>query len=778
MTRAGRCGLLVLGFLVVAGSEAWADPPKVNDASPFGARRGEPAEVTLTGTGLAANPRLIASFPFQVEALPPERSKPEGWAFRLTVPAGVPIGVYPIRVQTDEGVSNPLLFAVGQLAQVAEVEANDGFETAQALAATPVVVEGRTAGNDVDQFRFAGKKGQKIVVDAQCARIGSVLDPSIRLTQATPSRRFIAAADDTPGLLTDARLIVELPEDGDYVVEISDSRYAGGGRPVYRLLVGEIPIAEEVYPLGGRDGETVGFELRGGTSPEPRAAVARLEPMPLAEVAWPRFAGGASGIDVESIRPLVVSRVPEIREPTDPAAPPIRVAAPAVLNGRIDPPGDEDRFVVATKPGAKLRVRVEAASLGSSLDAVLQVLNPKGAAIAQGDDQSIAGAMRAGAAVNTINPDPALAVDVPADADEVTLVLRDMEKRGGVGFPYRIVVEPASPNFGLALDASEANVPRGGTRVVGVTLTREGYDGPVSLTVQDPPAGLTFRPGSVAAGQAIGKLSLSAAADATFAMADLKIVGEGQGPDGPIRRVASRRDVFAQQEYLATNALERETLATAPAQPSVVTLDAPAGPIEAIHGQPVTIPVTIARTPGADAAMDLSALPPAPGFTAAVVKVAEKAADAPFVVAVAAEAALGTTTLGLSAKGKFGEVERTIEAPAVTLQVVRPIDLTLETPAVEAAPGATVEIKGKVVRKGAFKEPVVVKLDGLPAGLKAEPVTVAPEATDFVVKAVADADAKPAEAAATVAAAFQIDKKDYAFPPAPLAAKIVAAPPK
>ncbi|MDG3003800.1 hypothetical protein [Paludisphaera mucosa] len=776
MNRPRRCALLASGFLVAA-TAATAAPPKLSDAAPFGVRRGEAAEVTLTGTDLGANPRLIAPFPFQVEALPPERSKPEAWAFKIVVPATVAVGAYPIRVQTDDGVSSPLLFAVGQLPQVAEVEENSRFEAPQALAATPVDVEGRVAGNDVDFYKFAGKKGQRIVVDAQCARVGSGIDPSIKLSQATPTRRFMAAADDTPGLLTDARLTTELPEDGDYVVELSDSRYAGGGRPIYRLLIGEIPIADEVYPLGGRAGETDGFELRGGTSAEIRTAVARLVPLPNTAIHPPLFAG-ANGLDVESLRPLVVSDAPEIREPADPAAAPVRVAAPVVLNGRIDTPGDEDRFVVATKPGAKLKIRVDAGRLGSSLDGVLQVLNAKGAAIANADDQSTPGPMKNGVAVKMIDPDPALTVDVPADVDEITLVLRDLEKRGGVGFPYRIVVEPAAPGFEIALDASESNVPRGGSAVVAVTLDRKGYDGPVTLSVLDPPAGLTFRPGSIAAGQAIGRISLAAAGDAAFAVADLKIVGEAAGPAGPIRRIASRRDVFAQQDYLATNVREREALATAPTLPGLVTLDAPAGPIEAVHGQPATIPVKIARTAGADAAMDLTALTLPAGFTAAVVKVAEKADQAALVVAVGADAALGATTIGFNAKGKFAPGERTIDAPVVALNVVRPIELTLEKPAYEAAPGATVELKGKVVRKGAFKDPVVVKLDGLPAGLKAEPTTVAPEATDFVVKVVADADAKPAEAAAKALAAFQIDKKDYAFPPAPVAFKIVAAQPK
>jgi hypothetical protein len=153
----------------------------------------------------------------------------------LTADPATTVGVYVVRVRTDDGISNPFLLAVGQVPQVAEAEDNSTFEAAQAVP-SPAVVEGQAAGNDVDYFKFPGKKGLRIVVDAQCARIGSGVDPQIRLT--TAARAFVAAADDTAGLLTDARLTAVLPEDTDYVVELSDSRYQGGGRPVYRLLIG------------------------------------------------------------------------------------------------------------------------------------------------------------------------------------------------------------------------------------------------------------------------------------------------------------------------------------------------------------------------------------------------------------------------------------------------------------------------------------------------------------------------------------------------------------
>src|SRR5207302_808999 len=117
--------------------------------------------------------------------------------------------------------------------------------------------------------------------------------------------------------------------------------------------------------------------------------------------------------------------------------------------------------------------------------------------------------------------------------------------------------------------------------------------------------------------------------------------------------------------------------------------------------------------------------------------------------------------------------EHTLTLPAVTLNVVRPVALELAAPGVEVKAGASVELKGKVVRKGTFKEPITIKLSGLPAGLKADPVAVAADQSEFTAKIIAEPTAAAATAAANVAPAFQINKKDYLTPPVPLAVKVV-----
>ncbi|WP_422930415.1 hypothetical protein [Singulisphaera sp. PoT] len=759
---------------------ASADAPKITGTVPLGVPKGVATDVTIQGTNLGNNPRLIAPFEFQVDPNPAAKNDAASWTFKLTAKPGTPLGTYPIRVWTNDGLSNPFLFTVGQLPQVAEKEDNSTFETAQVIP-TPAVIEGQAAGNDVDYFKFAGKKGQTIVIDAQCARIGSGVDPSIRLT--TADRRFVASADDTLGLITDARLTATLPDDTDYVIELSDSSYQGGGRPVYRLLVGSIPVADEVFPIGGREGETVGFELRGGSLGGLRVGAVTLSATADSDVTRLRLTnamvGGPVGdpsLEIESLPPLEVSPYPEVRETIDPRSPIVRAAAPVVFNGRIDPAGDEDRFNLAVTPGQVLMIEVMAAENGSALDGVLQVLGPNQAVLGTADDTTIAElGGRKGKGAGLVSPDPSLAFTVPAGVTEITLALKDLENRGGTAYPYRISVEPVKPTFELLLNEPEATVPRKGSALVGVTVRRlNGYAGPIQLSVANPPAGLTFRPGTIAAGQNVGVLSLSSAADAAFPLSKLDVVGKGPGTP-EIVVSAIKHVAFAKQGELPTNTLTQLGLPAVPADPEVVGFEIPSTPIEVVHGYGANIPVKLQRQAGADAALAVTTLPLPPGLTVPAANLAEKVAEGNVPANAAVELPLGPMTIGLVAKGKFANFDKTFHLPAVTLDIVRPAAIELAAPALELKAGATFELKGKVVRKAPFAEPVTVKVQGLPAGLKADPVTLPPDKADFVVPVIADPKAAPAMAGANVSLAFQVQKKDYALPAVPLAVKVLPA---
>ena len=274
--------------------------------------------------------------------------------------------------------------------------------------------------------------------------------------------------------------------------------------------------------------------------------------------------------------------------------------------------------------------------------ASLRVLGNGGSVIGNADDTNIPQPRRNNQQTPPIVvPDPSLDMTVPGGTNEVTLVIRDLENRGGVGYPYRIVVEPLVPDFELLVDDPQISVPRGGVATVGVTIRRKGFSGPITVTVADPPAGLSMRAGSIAAGQTVGMISLSATADASFPAAPIRLVARAQGTSAPLERFAFNPLVFARQANLPMCTIIQTGLVAAPALTTPVTLDTPSQPIEVAHGFSATIPVKVMRSKGSDAGLTITSLPLPPGVTVPNATIAEKKAEGSVTVNAALAAALG-----------------------------------------------------------------------------------------------------------------------------------------
>ena len=225
-----RRAVFVMALLIFP-SFASAAPPTLTASSPSGVpARGMRREVTLRGTGRGDSPRLVAPFAFQLEESAGSGSDASQWKFRLTIDDRTAVGVYPIRVATEAGASGPILFAVGQVALGrGDRSRNNMWSTAcRSQSRTRASSKGNVRATTWTSFGFKGRKDMHVVVDAACSRIGSGVDPQIRLT--TGDGRLVASADDTPGLVTDGYLTAVLPEDGDYVLEFCDSRFAGTSR--------------------------------------------------------------------------------------------------------------------------------------------------------------------------------------------------------------------------------------------------------------------------------------------------------------------------------------------------------------------------------------------------------------------------------------------------------------------------------------------------------------------------------------------------------------------
>lgn len=669
-------------------------PPQVDECIPLGVQRGVVSELTAQGSALVGNPRLVAPFKFVVVTPAPSGSDANRFKTRFTIAPDTPLGIYPVRVLTEEGLSDPFPLVVGQLPQTQEREPNNDVDKQAQRITIPTVIEALLPEGDYDDYRFRAKKGQRIMAELQCARIGSGTDANLLL--GSLDRKFLAATNFVSGDPADTPLFATLPGDDEYWCAVLKANYRPikSGRRVYRLTLGALPAAAEVYPLGGRRGETIRVKLRGGTLDGTTVVPVTLTPADgesIVRLRVPTTVRGPDGasLDVESLPPLVLGDFPEVLEPDALDTPQPKVTSPVVLNGRIDPSDDVDTFTLAVTPGQRLRVSAASIALGSALRPKLTVRNSQGRELVTSSQTVTVPSVGEMPQYTTF--DPSVEFLVPEGQNEVTLAVHgtwmdELSLRGGTGHAYRVTVVPVKPSFSVELNDAQVNVPKGGVAAVGVTVSRDGYDGPINLRVANPHAGLSFRPGTVAAGQTVGSFSIAAADDATFGPLLLDVIGEGQETEEPLLVHASKVVVFGEPvtepfrreddwdtpAHLRTRVQTQPGLFATTTSAAPITFNAPAGPIELAQGSGTTFKVKLIRPKGAEGALTLKPLPLPPGLVIPDAKVDATETETEIKVKVDRDHPPGPVTVVLTARGRIAGAERWLAIPAVTLQIAQP----------------------------------------------------------------------------------------------------------
>jgi hypothetical protein len=505
-----------------------AAQPSITDLQPRGAQRGRPFTLTLIGRDLGEGARIESTLPATFTPLSPAKDAMGGATFLVEPSADPAVGVYPIRVITPGGISNVQLFSIGAFPEYTEDESrpgalpnsNDTIENAQPLPSGSLTVNGKLRGPERDVYRISAKSGEKRVIEVEARRCGSAIDPVIDLEDA--SGKVVARSEDAALLGLDARLDFTFPRDGFYYIVVHDARYSTQSANFYRLKIGSYAYATEVFPLGGRRGETVQVSLGS------RKITADLRAVPQ----------GAGQIFINLPDnpalplPFAVGDAPEVIEPVTAA-----LSTPVTINGRLSLPGEVDRYQIGVTPGEPLTFRVQARELGTSkLMAVISVFDSKGAKLAQAGDEPLA------EDVYNLNQsrtagDPEIVLHVPPDAHTLTVAVEDLARRGGPAYSYRLNIRKGAQDIRVILGPAYTNVPAGGSVAIPVAVERHGYDGDVRLRVVNAPKGLRVEGGNVVAVPPMtdgyrsrnspGVLILTAAADAKLDGAPLVIEGVG-----------------------------------------------------------------------------------------------------------------------------------------------------------------------------------------------------------------------------------------------------------
>src|ERR1043166_2983960 len=104
-----------------------AAEPLLKELVPPGAQRGKTFTLALRGDRLAEGAEIITTLPAAVSRLAPRRDleRPDTeLLFLVQLSPDAPVGLYPIRVRTEEGLSNVSIFSVGDLPEASEEEPN------------------------------------------------------------------------------------------------------------------------------------------------------------------------------------------------------------------------------------------------------------------------------------------------------------------------------------------------------------------------------------------------------------------------------------------------------------------------------------------------------------------------------------------------------------------------------------------------------------------------------------------------------------------------------
>ncbi|HTN76427.1 MAG TPA: PPC domain-containing protein [Pirellulaceae bacterium] len=556
---------LVGAALLTCCGTAWADlpTPRLDRIYPLGGAAGGSLEVEILGGDMEA-----ARLAFDHPGITSEPVAGKERRYTINIAADVPAGTYDARLLGKYGVSNPRLFAVSRgLVDVTNKEPNNNADQAQVVAVNSAI-NGQSDGNDQDVYRVTLRKDQRLTIDCQATKLESQLDGTLFLMNAAGAT--LASSGDYHG--RDPFLDFIAPTDGDYYAVIHDLSYRGG-HP-YRLIISDRPQVENVFPRVVQAGQNVELTVLGrNLGPGAKPSTWQVLERPLDElrlsIAAPtdllthssyRFLEHPTDHSVEPTAATCTANGYQVRltpqgdalnptsllvvdtpvtleaEPNDQQTAPQALALPLVVSGRFDRPRDADWYSFETDAAGPYSFDVYCERLAGQADPYLVVVDSKGARVQELDDyghrvKGFDGHLR----------DPSAMVNLNAKQKYFVLV-QDRYQRGGARYQYVLQVHAALPDFHVATMHHQNNVVagtniwRGGATYLDVIVhQRDGYNGPITLTAENLPAGVHCLP-TVLNNNNSGVLVLWADENAAPHAGPIKLWATGQQGDKQLVR--------------------------------------------------------------------------------------------------------------------------------------------------------------------------------------------------------------------------------------------------
>lgn len=406
-----------------------AQSPVIHRTVPLAIRPVKSPQIRFVGENLSGATELWTSFPAQpIRVLDNGSNAKKDVSFALNLPADQARGLGAVRLVATNGISDFQWILFDSLPASVNAETNKTLAAALKLM-LPSAVDGIAAEVTSHFFQFTLKKGKRVAIEVMAARLGSAMDPVLRVLDV--KGRELAYNEDSPGFGGDARIDFTASKAGQYFIELRDTRYQGGPRFFYRLRVAD--------------------------SIEPKR---------------PFIASEACGI-----YPPASSNTPggREREPNDSPQSAQQLTLPGLIAGGFGKPRDRDFYAFIVEKDQRLMVTGKTRSLGSPCDLFLQILKPDGSKVAES---------------NPTGADEGGITNKFSEAGTYLLLVGELNHQGGTNFDYQIDLKPFQRGFALTAETNRLEVAASGTFDLKITTTRREYDGPITLKLSHPD--LTF----------------------------------------------------------------------------------------------------------------------------------------------------------------------------------------------------------------------------------------------------------------------------------------------
>ena len=498
----------------------------------------------------------------------------ESVLIEITIDPDAAPGNRELRLGTKTGLTNPMVFQVGLLPEIRELEPNNrqaypelpNLPKALNLPKEkpldlPVLLNGQIMPGDVDRFRFHARQGQKLVIETQARSLIPYLADAVpgwfqaTLALYDASGNEVAFVDDYR-FNPDPVLFYQIPEDGEYELQIRDSIYRGREDFVYRIAVSEQPFITQMFPLGGCAGVKTAASINGWNLPGNRLTLNTQPGDPRVFLPEDRSGGIRQtayykGKLLSNSILYAVDTLPECEEsesndttkdaqqidPRFHGGKPAPAEAGVIINGRIDQPGDVDVFRFKGHAGDEVVAEVYSRRLNSPLDSLLRLTDASGNVLEWNDDYMLKDDSHLHKDIMglvTHHADSYLLAELPKNGTYY-VHLTDSQHHGGEAYGYRLRIAPAEGDFALRVTPSSISLSAEGIVPVCVyALRKDGFDGEIEVVLKDAPAGFELAGGRIPAGRDHVRMTLTAPSVASDKPIALKLEGRAQIGDSTV----------------------------------------------------------------------------------------------------------------------------------------------------------------------------------------------------------------------------------------------------